>query len=224
MKIGIFDSGLGGHFTLEKCQNLFPEHEFIGFFDHANAPYGDKSADEICRLTENGVQHLWSQNCNLVLIACNTACTKALRQLQEKYPHHKILGCLIPAIEIALDSGNKRIGLMATSRTIASKKYQREAFKINPHAKIFGLATPELVPWIEAGKENSSVCRNYLHKHIKALIDTHQIETLILGCTHYSALKSTIKKLFPNLIVVDSAETQALKLGNYLQRHPELKQ
>ncbi|NCP67195.1 glutamate racemase [bacterium] len=223
MKIGVFDSGLGGHFTLDKCKPLMPEHEFIGFFDQTNAPYGDKSQAEILQLTESGVNELFAEDCDLVLIACNTACTQALRRLQEKYPDRKILGCLIPAAEMAVDSEAISIGLIGTSRTIESKKYERETFKINPRAKIHGLATPKLVPFIEAGNSDDLECEIYLKEKIQMLINEHQIKTLILGCTHYSVLKARVTKLFPTLEVIDSAEAQALKLVGYLMRHPELK-
>jgi glutamate racemase len=228
MKIGIFDSGFGGKLALEKCQVLLPQHEFIGFFDHKNAPYGDRSAEEIYGLTLAGVNHLFSQDCTLVLLACNTASARALRKIQETYPTKKLLGCLIPAIEEALEvrieppTELRKIGIIATRHTVRTKKYQREAFKINPRAKVYPIATPKLVPWIETGEAESLACRNYLIQKIQSLIDQHQIDTLILGCTHYSALQNIVKDIFPHLLIIDSAEAQSLKLKDYLQRHAEL--
>ena len=224
MKIGVFDSGLGGHYTLEKCQKLYPQHTFVGFFDSHNAPYGDKTVAEVYRLTEAGVNNLFDQECSLVLIACNTACTQALRRLQEKYSNRNILGCLIPAAEMAVDLGATKIGLIGTTRTIQSKKYEREVFKLNPRAKIFSTATPKLVPWIELSQEQGSECKRYLERVIQTLINKHDITTLILGCTHYSILKSTLEGLFPNISFVDSSEAQAEKLSDYIMRHPELQQ
>ena len=222
MKIGIFDSGYGGRFTLKKCQALLPPHEFIGFFDHANAPYGNRSAEEIYHLTEAGINKLFDQNCDLVLVACNTAASQSLRQLQEDLPHKKMLGCLVPAIESSIEAGGNHIGIIATTYTVETKKYQREAFKVDPAVKVFPVATPKLVPWIEAGKQDSQECQTYLAVHIQNLIENHQIDTLILGCTHYSVLKMVIEKAFPQLKIIDSAEAQAEKLVDYLERHTEL--
>ena len=229
MKIGIFDSGYGGKLALQQCQKRIPQHEFIGFFDHKNAPYGDRSPEEIYKLTSHGVNNLFDQDCKLVLLACNTASARALRTMQEAEPDKKVLGCLIPAIEAALENQPKqkfepprRIGIIATRHTVDTRKYQREAFKIAPLAKVFPIATPKLVPWIEAGETDSKACQDYLKVHIQTLIDEHQIDTLILGCTHYSALKTIVKNLFPSLLIIDSAQAQAEKLVDYLARHPEL--
>jgi len=222
MKIGIFDSGLGGHFTLIKCEALLPQHEFVGYFDTINAPYGDRPQSDILKFTETGINTLFQQHCDLVLIACNTACTQALRRLQEKHVHHKILGCLIPAAETAADTHALNIGLIGTQRTIDSKKYDREIFKINQKAKLYSLATPKLVPFIEGDLALSDEALNYLCQSVETLIENHHIETLILGCTHYSVYKDWLNLKYPHLTVIDSAEAQAIKLGNYLKRHPEL--
>lgn len=222
MKIGVFDSGLGGHFTLKKCEELLPQHEFIGFFDQANAPYGDRSQQEILDLTETGVNELFAQDCDLVLIACNTACTQALRRLQEKYAHHKILGCLVPAAETAVDTTSKHIGLIGTQRTIDSKKYDREIFKINPRARLHSLATPKLVPFIENNLALSTEALASLKESIERLIKAEKIETLILGCTHYSVFYDHLKINYPELNIVDSAAAQAEKLVDYLERHPNI--
>lgn len=224
MKIGIFDSGFGGRFTLEKCKARLPNIEFIGFFDHANAPYGDKTHAEIINLTAIGVDNLFQQGCHIVLIACNTACTQALSRLQAQDRRRKILGCLVPATEIAVDSGTLSIGIIGTSRTVESLKYNREVFKINQKAKIHSLATPKLVPWIEAEQQASQECQAYLKQHIQTLIDNHHIDSLILGCTHYSAIKGHVEAIFPQLKIIDSAEAQAEKLVDYLNRHLELQQ
>lgn len=244
MKIGIFDSGHGGRLALEKCRALLPEHDFIGFFDHANAPYGDRSPEDIYDLTETGMNNLFDQKCKIVLLACNTASARGLRKLQEAYPQKKVLGCLVPAIQTAIDKSSnlrdrsRHIGVLATRHTVESKKYQREAFKVDPLAKVFPVATPKLVPWIETYQKNlltnppekgelkgvwPQEVIEYLQQHIQTLIDQHHIDTLILGCTHYSALKSTVEALFPQLKIIDSAQAQAEKLVDYLEHHPELK-
>ncbi len=222
MNIGIFDSGYGGKYTLACCKSLLPKQDFIGFFDHKNAPYGERTTNEIFDLTNIGLNNLFDQNCVLTLIACNTACSQALPKLQNKYSDRKILGCLIPAVETALDVGGKRIGVIATAYTVNTKKYQREFFKLDQRSKVFPLATPKLVPWIEAGQHETSECLDYLTTAIEQLITEHQIDTLILGCTHYHLLRNFVAKTFPDLKLVDSASAQAEKLVDYLKRHPEL--
>jgi len=223
MKIGIFDSGYGGRFALKQCEALLPQHEFVGFFDHANAPYGDRTSEEIYELTKAGMNNLFDQKCDLVLIACNTASSQALRQLQESLPDKKVLGCLIPAIEAAIEAGGQNIGVIATQHTVDTKKYHREAFKVDPSVKVFPVATPKLVPWIEAGAQETNECQDYLQQHIQNLVEHHSIDTLILGCTHYSVLKTVTQKAFPDLKIIDSAQAQAEKLVDYLEHHPEIK-
>lgn len=223
MKIGIFDSGLGGRSVLEKCQALLPQHEFVGIFDHTNAPYGDKTPEEILALTEIGMNKLFDQKCQLVLLACNTASARGLRKLQETHPERKVLGCLVPAIQTAIEAGGRTVGILATRHTVKTRKYQREAFKIDPSVKVFPIATPKLVPWIEARQQTSTECQTYLKQHVQALIDQHDINILILGCTHYSVLKKDVEALFPSLPVIDSAQAQAEKLVDYLERHSEFK-
>ena len=223
MKIGIFDSGHGGRYALVLCQSALPQHQFIGFFDHKNAPYGDKKADEVYELTKAGMNNLFDQKCKLVLIACNTASSRGLRRLQESNPGKEILGCLVPAVQSAIERGGRRLGVLATQHTVDTKKYPREAFKVDPLVKTFPLATPKLVPWIEAGQHESDKCRAYLRQHIQILIENQQIDTLILGCTHYHVFKSWAQQQFPTLNIISSAEAQAEKLVDYLARHPELK-
>lgn len=133
-----------------------------------------------------------------------------------------MLGCLIPAIETAIEQGGTQVGIIATRHTVATKKYQREAFKINPIVKVFPIATPKIVPWIEAGQADSDECREYITEHIQTLVDQHHIDTLILGCTHYHVLKPWCETHFPTLKVISSAEAQAEKLVDYLERHLEL--
>ena len=220
MKIGIFDSGMGGNFSLAVMQQKIPQHKYVLFCDHKNAPYGNKSPEQILELTTKGCDYLFSQNCQIVLLACNTACARSLRALQESRPHQKILGCLVPAIEMAIEQGGERIGLIATKHTIETKKYHREAFKVNPQVKIFDAATPELAGWIENGKQETEIS-DYLKEKIGPLI-TQEIDTLILGCTHYHILKPHIEALFPNINIVDSVDAQAEKFIDYLNRHSKV--
>ncbi len=218
MKIGIFDSGMGGKFALEVISKKLPEHTYEIFCDHQNAPYGNKTPEIVFNLTEQGLQKLWAQNCDLILLACNTACSDALRKLQIKYRGKRILGCLIPAIEVAIENSDGRIGLIATKHTVASKKYDREMKNLSSNHLLFSEPTPKLVPWIENGEASSTECEAYWTEKIEALIQKN-IDTLILGCTHYHVLKLPIEKKFPQLKIVDSVEAQAEKLVDYLQRH-----
>lgn len=220
LKIWILDSWFGGHYALLDIKSHFPQYEYEGYFDHANAPYGDKTGEEIFELSEIGCHNLWDKWCDLILIACNTICAETLRKLQKAYPEKKVLWCVIPSVEVAVEISAERIGLIGTQFTVHSHKYKQEIRKLSSHHKLFENATPELVKYIESGKATHENCLAYLDQHIEKLL-AHKIDTLILGCTHYSIFYEYISWKYKNLKIVDSARTQTIKLWEYLQNHKE---
>lgn len=221
LKIWILDSGFGGHYALLDIKSHFPQYDYEVYLDHENAPYGDKSWEEIFKLAEAGCFELWNKWCHLILIACNTICAETLRQLQDTHSDKKILGCIIPSVEIAVWVSTKNIGLIGTQFTITSGKYDREIAKLSPSHSLFSYATPQLVKYIESGNATHEKCLKYLDKQIDILLDDN-IDTLILGCTHYSIFYEYIIWKYKNLRVVDSARTQTIKLWEYLQIHSEI--
>ncbi|MBI3231564.1 MAG: glutamate racemase [Candidatus Doudnabacteria bacterium] len=226
MKIGIFDSGLGGLVIAEGILKKLPEYDYIYLGDTKNLPYGEKSPKTIYTHTKRAVGFMFRQNCQIVIIACNTASAWALRKIQQEYlprvyPKRRVLGVIIPTLEVA-DHEHKRkiIGVIATAATVKSHIYKKELSKIDPGAKIIELATPKLVPLIETNSLQNA------EKSLKLYLEPlqkHGIEALILGCTHYPILKQACRKVTGNNVaVVSQDEIIPNKLAEYLKRHKEI--
>ena len=225
MRIGIFDSGLGGLVISQAIRKALPDYDYVYFGDTLNVPYGARSPEVIYHHTKNAVDYLMRvEHCQLVIIACNTStayCARKLQQtyLMEQYPNRRILGVIVPTLEDCVDHGFERIGMLATKATIESDVYRDELTKINPNIQFFQQATPLLVPLIENDglKYIDPVLEDYLNPLIK-----NNIDSLILGCTHYVILKPYIKRHLPDSIkIVAQDESIPLKLADYLNRHPE---
>ncbi|MBI4117654.1 MAG: glutamate racemase [Parcubacteria group bacterium] len=238
MKIGIFDSGFGGLTVFRHIAKKFPMYDFIYLGDNARAPYGNKSCEAVCELSEKAVDFLFAQSCQIIIIACNTISAQALRTLQQSYLKKKqdaskrILGVLIPMAEEAVHISKRgRIGIIGTTGTIESKAFERELrknFDVHkaelPYKRLslFTQACPLLVPLVEEGWEKSPVAMKVLRKYLRPLKDK-KIDTLILGCTHYPVFLKNIRQIMgKNCHVPDPGEIIADSLGNYLQRHPEI--
>jgi len=226
MKIGFFDSGLGGLTILKAVAQFMPSYDYEYFGDTANVPYGDKTEEEIYELTKNAIEHLFEQDCVLVIIACNTASAETLRKLQdtflkEEYPDKKILGVIIPMVEEVIECHSRKAVLIGTQRTINSKKYDKEFDKHRDKPELFSIATPALVPLIEEGKLNEAL------DEICLIVDeliAKGGDSLLLGCTHYTLLKEGITERYGDSIMVFSqAEIIPKKLFEYLENHLEVK-
>ncbi len=224
MKIGIFDSGLGGLFTMHAIVTALPEYDYVYFGDTIHLPYGDRSEKEIYTFLKNAVAYLFQKDCALVLVACNTASARALRRIQQEYlpahfPDRRVLGVIVPNIEEALHA--KKVGILATRATIKSNTYPIEFKKIYPRTRVFQEAAPLLVPMIEAGAYTTitPVLTKYLAPLLKKNIDT-----LILACTHYPIIKKEIRDLVSTDVhVICQDEFISKKLKSYLTRHLEIK-
>lgn len=230
MRIGIFDSGFGGLDILRSIVKRLPDYDYVYLGDTARAPYGHREQETIYEYTRQAVGFLFSQKCGIVIIACNTSSSKALRKLQEEYlknygTEKKILGVLIPAAEEAVEkTKNGRVGIIATEATIASQKFIRELEKLNAGVKVFQKACPLLVPLVEAGRQNSPETQMALKKYLRPLINK-KIDTLILGCTHYGILEKKIRKIIgPDITIVSEAKVVPKKLEKYLKKHSELEE
>jgi glutamate racemase len=224
MKIGVFDSGLGGLTILDAIHARLPEYDYIYYGDTKNLPYGDKSEDEIYVLTKRAVIELFECDALLVIIACNTASAESLRRLQDTllvgpYEDRRILGVIIPTIEELIDSGAKRTLLIGTRRTIDSHKYERELEKRDVrNLNLMSVPTPELVPLIESGRMDEAYA--VLDNHLVPRIG--EIDTLILGCTHYTALKGYARTKYGGLRIISQDEIIPKKLEAYLRKHLEI--
>ncbi|MCF7815688.1 MAG: glutamate racemase [Candidatus Pacebacteria bacterium] len=224
MKIGFFDSGLGGLTILKATRQLLPEYDYIYYGDTANLPYGDKTEEEIYLLTENAVKKLFDSDALLVIVACNTASAESVRRLQDNiltgvYADRKVLGVIIPTVEELVGCGAKRALLIGTVRTIHSNKYSKELDKISSGVSLTSYPTPLLVPLIEQGKFMEACAA--LHEDIQALVG--KIDTLVLGCTHYTVLKETLREIY-KIRVLSQDEIIPAKLQKYIEKHTEIKE
>ncbi len=229
-KIGVFDSGFGGLDILRGIVKENKEYDYIYLGDTARSPYGTRSQEIIYKFTVEAINFFFKNNCDLVIIACNTASAEALRTIQEKYlpkyyPNKKVLGVVVPATEEAvLKTRNKRIGVIATSSTVRSEKFIREIKKSDPSIKVFQQACPLLVPIVEEGVKNQEAINLILKDYINPLIK-NKIDTLILGCTHYGLLKNKIKKIVgKDVTIISESSVVSKRLKIYLQKHKEIEQ
>ncbi|TVQ82376.1 MAG: glutamate racemase [Micavibrio sp.] len=226
MRIGFFDSGLGGLMILKAARQMLPRHDFVYFGDTLHLPYGGRSNDAIYDYTQAAAEYLFrSEDCALIIVACNTASAAALRRLQqgwlaEHFPERRILGVVIPTLEVTIEKNCRRPGLLATERLVQSQIYQIELQKLNPEIQIFAAAAPLLVPLIEndGGRWLPEVLKHYLSPLL-----AENIDSLILGCTHYPFLRPYLREFLPEgFPVLSQDEIIPGKLADYLARHPEI--
>ena len=230
MKIGVFDSGLGGLVIMRALLERLGRYDFAYFGDTANLPYGARSTPYIYRCARRCVDRLFREDdCALIVVACNTASIAALRKLQREYlpenfPDRRVLGVVIPTLEEVRDRKFSRLGLIATASTVRSRVYEEELAKINPTARLTPVSTPLLVPLIENGgdKYAPAVVADYMEAFRGA-----DMEALILGCTHYPRYRSLIAREAARVTgrpvaVLSQDEIIPAKLEDYLRRHPEV--
>ena len=222
MKIGVFDSGLGGLVIAKALMQALPQYDYVYYGDTQHVPYGEKTPGRILAYTLDAMRFLIQQNCSLIIIACNTATAITLRYLQKRFcpkfaPHVKILGVIIPTVEEALKNGEKQIGVVGTPTTIHSDIYGVELKKISPAVEVISLATPRLVPAIEANDFKGA------ERAIIEYAETFQnIPSLILGCTHYPLIKDLFQKYLPHTRIIAQDDLMGQKLADYLKRHSEI--
>ena len=228
--IGIFDSGLGGLTILDGIRHLMPQYDFIYLGDNARAPYGTRSFDVVYQFTLQAVEKLFSMGCPLIILACNTASAKALRSIQQKYlpqafPNRRVLGVIRPTAEVVgtLTRSN-HIGILATEGTVRSESYKLEIQKLYPATTIVGQACPMWVPLVENGEYDKPGADYFIKDSIdKLLTADSQIDTIILGCTHYPLLLPKIKQYTPKgITLIPQGKYIAKSLQEYLQRHQEM--
>ena len=228
--IGVFDSGFGGLSILKEIRTLLPQYSYIYLGDNARAPYGTRSFETVYRYTFEAVTKLFEMNCNLVIIACNTASAKALRNIQQcdlqRFGDDKrVLGIIRPCTEIANTfTQNNNLGIVATKGTVTSKSYEIEIKKFFPDITITSHACPMWVPIVENGEYNSDGADYFVKKELDTLLrENPNIDALLLGCTHYPLLLQKIRKYLPEHIrIIQQGEIVAQSLQSYLQKHSAL--
>lgn len=230
--IGVFDSGYGGLTILSEIQKLLPQYDYIYLGDNSRAPYGTRSFDVVYEFTKQAVLALFDQGCNLVILACNTASAKALRTIQQNdlphiNPDKRVLGIIRPTAEIIGSiSKTRHIGIVGTPGTIQSESYSIEINKLYPDIKVNSHACPMWVPIVENNEFDSPGADYFIQKDLDSILSKDKdIDTLILGCTHYPLLIDKIKQYSPQgLQILSQGRYIAESLENYLNRHPEIEE
>lgn len=234
--IGIFDSGFGGLSIFREIKRLLPQYDYIFLGDNARAPYGDRGFDEVFRFTNQAVGRLFEMGCPLVILACNTASAKALRNIQQNElprmadPTRRVLGVIRPTVErVANLTYSGHIGLVATRATVSSRSYDMElAHSHDSSLCLTSRACPKWVPLIESGQLCSEVLYQEVRSDLTALLEADpEIDTIILGCTHYPLITSLIQQVLqeldhPEIILMPQGKPVSYALQDYLFRHPEM--
>ena len=230
--IGVFDSGYGGLTILKELEKSLPQFDFLYLGDNARTPYGTRSFDVVYKYTLEAVKYLFSRGCPLIIIACNTASAKALRNIQmldlpTLAPDNRVLGVIRPSVEkVAEITKNGRVGVLGTVGTVVSESYPIELVKWSD-GKVKSTvqeACPMWVPLVENNVIDTDGADYFVRKNIQNILakDNH-LDTLILGCTHYPLLEDQIKKYVPsNINILKQGHIVSEKLVDYLKRHPEM--
>lgn len=230
--IGVFDSGYGGLTVLKAIRNELPQYDYIYLGDNARAPYGSRSFEVILEYSLEAVKWFFKQGCPLVIFACNTASAKALRTIQQRYlpemdASRRVLGVIRPTVE-AIETYTKtnKVGILGTIGTVVSKSYCIEIEKLFPQIKTYQHACPLWVPIIEHEEMNTPGADYFIQKDILSLLNKdNDIDTIVLGCTHYPLIINSIRRFVPNHIkIISQDHIVAASLANYLQRHSEIEQ
>ena len=241
--IGVFDSGYGGLTVLQAMIKRLPERDFIYLGDHANAPYGGRSEEEIYELTKTNVERLFARGCRLVILACNTASAVALRRLQQgwladTHPDRRVLGVLVPAVEAITrqpwqleepqlrDHGEPRlVAVFATRRTVESGAYEREIGRRAPQVRVIQQACPNLAAGIEEGWPLNQLA-GMIEEDVRQLLDRLDgdiPDEAVLGCTHYPLVQEAFAAALPeSVLLLDQPSLAARSLAAYLLRHPKI--
>lgn len=229
--LGFFDSGFGGLTILREVAKELPQYSYIYLGDNARTPYGSHSHEVIYRFTKQCVGELFRRGAQIVILACNTASSVALRRIQQEflpryYPDRRVLGIIIPtAEEIVLQTRSKEIGIFGTEAMVHSFAYPKEVTKLNDSIKVHQQACPMLVPIIEAGELTWEGLSLAVKKYTNELFyQSSAIDLVVLGCTHYALIQDIFSQHIPSRVrVVSQGALVAKKLSSYLARHPELR-
>lgn len=228
--IGIFDSGYGGLTVFRSIFQQLPDYDYIYIGDTARAPYGNRSFQTIHQYTWECVQWLFKQGCPLVILACNTASAKALRNIQQidlknEDPARRVLGVIRPTAEVIGNyTKTKEIGVLGTKGTVQSGSYRIEIGNFFPDVKVYQQACPLWVPLIENGEYDKPGADYFVKQYLDQIMaQSAGIDTLLLACTHYPLIQEKIRAYLPgNIQIVSQGDIVAKSLVDYLERHPEM--
>ncbi|WP_281541043.1 glutamate racemase [Maribacter aestuarii] len=218
LPIGVFDSGIGGTSIWKEIQALLPKENSIYLADSKNAPYGEKSSEEILGLSIKNTEYLLNHNCKLIVVACNTATTNAIDYLRKTYkvPFIGIEPAIKPA---ALNSRSKSVGVLATKGTLTSSLFHSTSLNHGEGIEIVEQQGKGLVELIESGEVGNEKTRQLLQEYLRPMLDKG-IDYLVLGCTHYPYLIPLLKELLPESVkIIDSGEAVARQTKSILEQH-----
>jgi len=207
-RIGIFDSGIGGITVLKEIMDLLPNTEIVYLGDSARLPYGMKSQKTIVRYSLQCARFLLSKDIDMLVVACNTASAHALNELKAGLSM-PVVGVIDAGARAAIDAGGKRIGIVGTPSTIKSRSYDHALKALDPGIEIFSKACPLFVPLVEEGWFHDDITMQVARRYLGALLQ-FDIDTLVLGCTHYPLLRGIIAMVAGDTVaIVDSAQSSA---------------
>ena len=222
--IAVFDSGVGGLTVLRALRAAYPTSSFLYLGDTAHVPYGTKSVGMVTRYSLEAAWFLNRYKLHALVIACNTASSIALSAVRASYPDIPVMGVIEPGSHAALESSkSKKIAILGTPQTIASGAYQQTLHMADPSIEVTGIACPLFVPLAEEGLVEGDLVHLAVEHYLKDKLDP-EIDTIILGCTHYPLLKNAIQEVVgENVNIVDSAEPLARELREYVPQNPNQK-
>ncbi len=217
--IGIFDSGLGGLTVLRAIKKVLPKESIVYLGDTARLPYGTKSKSAIVKFSEENTKFLLSKGVKLIVVACNTSSSVALEKLRKKFSI-PIFGVIEPGSKRAVElSKTGKIGVIGTTATIKSGSYKKMIKSFDKNAKVFDRACPLFVPFIEEGWSNHPILHEVAKVYLGEL-KIKNIDTLVLGCTHYPLIKETLSKIMGKKVkLIDSGEAVSLEVKNFLLKN-----
>jgi glutamate racemase len=218
--IGVIDSGVGGLTVVEELMRQLPKEKLIYLGDTARCPYGPRPAEEVKQFTWEMVHFLLENNIKMLVVACNTATAFALKELQESLDI-PVIGVIQPGARAAIKfTTNNHIGVIGTEGTIRSNAYTNALKKINTDIHVYGLACPRFVPMVEKGILTGVKAKSVVEESISPLKPNKDMDTLILGCTHYPLLKETIQQVIGNKVtLISSSEETARETSTILDVH-----
>jgi len=220
LPIGIFDSGIGGLTVAGAIHRILPEEQLIYFGDTAHLPYGDKSPEAIKSYSLNIGRFLLSQNCKMIVIACNTASSHGYQALVDDIGDRiPVINVIDPVIqELVRERKHHRVGIIGTKSTVQSGIYASKIAAIEPGIKVFSLATPLLAPMIEEGYFDNNISHTVIHEYLSSP-KLKDIDSLILACTHYPLIKKEINEYYHGKVdIINTAEIVAKFVKDELER------
>lgn len=229
MKLGFFDSGVGGLTILEEVHKRLPQFDTIYLGDSARAPYGEKSHEELVQYLIEAAEWLFGQGCELVVVACNSASASALREVQQEwlpdYPGKKILGIIRPTVEALANKEFEKVLVLSTLATTKSEAYVHEFKKLNPEIEVLAHACPRWAPMVEEGKAGGLEMKFEVDREMREALKLGTPDAVLLACTHYPYVKNDVEQSLPaNIPVFNQGLLVALSLKDYLDRHTEITQ